>query len=46
MTESRKTFKEKREETNIYGSLSLVVENKKGNGRWRGMGEGIEMAYL
>lgn len=45
VTESRKIFKEK-EETNICGSLSLEEETKKGNGRWRGMGEEIEMAYL
>lgn len=41
-----KILRKKREETNALGSLSLGEENKKGNGRWRGTGEGIEMAYL
>lgn len=36
----------KKKEIDICGSLLLEEENKKGNGRWRGRGKGIEMAYL
>lgn len=47
VTESREILKEKqKKETDICGSLLLEVEDKKGNGRWRGRGKGIEMAYL
>lgn len=44
VTESREILKEKKKKLDICGSLLLEEENKKGNGRWRGSGKGIEMA--